>query len=318
MLTIEKIKLPLRVVWKLSRNQTKIKENFIVTLDEKYQGEVAPNIRYGETPELVQQQFNEFKASNIDALEELDEYFKVNQVCHSLMFALEAAFVAREADREGKSTAQYLGLNSVTKMETSFSVPIMDLEGVPPFVKSVAHFPALKIKVNKAIAQDMVATVVANYSGPIRIDGNEAWDSLEEYLEFEKTLAGKKVQFIEEPFKAQDTHLYEKLFSISKYPIMADESVEDTADFEQLKKMFHLVNVKLMKAGGYRNAVKLLKAAREHGMQTMIGCMIETSLGIRSAMELAELCDYFDLDGFLLLQKDPFNLVVEKNGILSY
>jgi L-alanine-DL-glutamate epimerase-like enolase superfamily enzyme len=50
----------------------------------------------------------------------------------------------------------------------------------------------------------------------------------------------------------------------------------------------------------------------------MVGCMVETSLGISAALSLGSLADYMDLDGFLVLQSEPFALVKEENGIVAF
>jgi L-alanine-DL-glutamate epimerase-like enolase superfamily enzyme len=50
----------------------------------------------------------------------------------------------------------------------------------------------------------------------------------------------------------------------------------------------------------------------------MLGCMIETSILISAAAHLAELSDYFDLDGNLLIANDPYSGVTAENGILSF
>jgi L-alanine-DL-glutamate epimerase-like enolase superfamily enzyme len=101
------------------------------------------------------------------------------------------------------------------------------------------------------------------------------------------------------------------------FPLFADESITAEADFSVLKKMFDGVNVKLMKAGGYLNGIRLLREAKKQNMQTMIGCMVETTLGISSAMNLCSLADYVDLDSFLLVKNEPFKLVEEHGGKLS-
>ena len=88
--------------------------------------------------------------------------------------------------------------------------------------------------------------------------------------------------------------------------MIADESVIDFFDEKLFQKSFHGLNVKIMKTGGVENAKRILLKAKEFGMKTMIGCMIESSLGISEAFSLAELADYIDLDGALLINNDPF------------
>jgi len=81
---------------------------------------------------------------------------------------------------------------------------------------------------------------------------------------------------------------------------------------------FDGVNVKLVKAGGIEAAATALRAARNAGLKTMLGCMIETSILISAGAHLAELCDYLDLDGNLLVTNDPYEGVTAKSGILSF
>jgi glutamate racemase len=85
----------------------------------------------------------------------------------------------------------------------------------------------------------------------------------------------------------------------------------------ELKNQFHGVNVKLMKSGSYQTGIQQLKEARRLGMQTMIGCMVETSLGISSALCLTSLTDFIDLDGHLIVSNEPFHLIDERGGMLQ-
>ena len=100
--------------------------------------------------------------------------------------------------------------------------------------------------------------------------------------------------------------------------IFADESVQDGRIIDDFQLGFHGINVKLSKAGGYYKAQRQLKEARELGLKTMLGCMVESSLGISCAMNIAHGVDYFDLDGFLLLKEDPMKLVYEEMGKLYF
>src|SRR5207237_992157 len=85
--------------------------------------------------------------------------------------------------------------------------------------------------------------------------------------------------------------------------LFADESITNDADFSLLKEMFNGVNIKLMKAGSYYNSIRLLKEAKANNLQTMIGCMVETTLGITSAMNLCSVADYADLDSLCLIRR---------------
>ena len=71
-----------------------------------------------------------------------------------------------------------------------------------------------------------------------------------------------------------------------------------------------------MKAGGWFKGVEILKAAKANGLQTMIGCMVETSLAISQGWHLCGLADVVDLDSFMVLSQEPFGLIEERNGEL--
>ncbi len=104
----------------------------------------------------------------------------------------------------------------------------------------------------------------------------------------------------------------------SPLPIFGDESYHLAGDVAHAAECFHGVNVKLVKTGGITAGFEALQAARKAGLQTMIGCMIETSILISASAHLAELCDYLDLDGNVLITNDPFAGVTTERGILSF
>ena len=101
-------------------------------------------------------------------------------------------------------------------------------------------------------------------------------------------------------------------------PIFGDESYHTAKDIEQAAERFHGINVKLVKTGGISGGFEALKVARKAGLKTMIGCMIETSILINAAAHLAELCDYMDVDGNILITNDPYLGVTSENGVLSF
>ena len=313
---IEK-KLELKVNWKLSRNETTVKNNFFIVIENKYIGEIAPNIRYGETTVVIQSNFNLLLKENIK-LSNLKEIWSRGDYCHSFKFGVESALVAFEASKKNQSVSEFLNLDEPLKeIPTSFSIPIMEEHLLKNYINEIKRFPFIKVKVNKNNAISFVKAIAKYTDRPLRIDGNEAWNSLEDYLIFENEVFDLNIEFIEQPFHAKNIDDYIKLKPISRFLIMGDESIEDDADFESLSLQFHAVNIKLMKASGYYNAIKLLKEAKKHHLKTMIGCMIETSVGISCAIQLSSLGDYFDLDGSLLLKSDPYNKIFESLGKLS-
>jgi L-alanine-DL-glutamate epimerase-like enolase superfamily enzyme len=92
----------------------------------------------------------------------------------------------------------------------------------------------------------------------------------------------------------------------------------NAGDAERCAECFHGVNVKLAKTGGVIRALEALRAARRAGLKTMIGSMVQSSIRTSAAAHLAELADWLDLDGNLLVSNDPFRGVTMPNGILSF
>ncbi|MCO4754601.1 MAG: hypothetical protein KC478_08960 [Bacteriovoracaceae bacterium] len=317
-LSIEKIRLDLRVTWKISRNESLYKSNFIVRLvigQDTTLGEVAPNIRYGETPELIEQQFNSLP--DFSNPQELLDGCSTLEICHSLKCALVCAAVDMIAKKSGMSIETFLGVKRLEKLPTSMSIPIMEEELLTKYIDDIKRFKFIKIKVNEQNAISFTSKITSMTDRPIRIDANEAFSDTDSFYKFIESIENFNIQFIEQPFKASDRALYREVKGECPFEIMADESIEDSADFDELKLMFDSVNIKLMKTGGYLKALELIEKAKASGMKVMLGCMIESSVGISNALRLASLADYLDLDGSLLIKNDPFNLILEDDGLIS-
>jgi L-alanine-DL-glutamate epimerase-like enolase superfamily enzyme len=89
-------------------------------------------------------------------------------------------------------------------------------------------------------------------------------------------------------------------------PLYADESVQNVSDLQGLSEIIQGVNVKLLKTVGFAGALKLIARARSLGLKVILGCMVESSIGVTAAAHLAGTCDWVDLDGHLHLREDDF------------
>lgn len=328
--SINPLLLPLRYVWKISRNASTTKTNLLVRLMADGHtgiGEAAPNVRYGETPALLQEQFALLQANGlveVAALEELDALLAAHPVSHALSFALEAALVQWLAARAGQPVWQWLGVPApAAAVPTAFSLPIMAPGDVAGFLReqNAERFELLKIKVNQAEGLDLLREVARAVPGhALLVDGNETWpdaDSVLRFLEQARALPGLHLRLLEQPMPAAQGADYRYLRPRSSVPLIADESVTDTADFAEIAQQFHGVNVKLMKAGSFRRGIELLRRTRAHGLLPMLGCMVETTVGIAGALQISALADLHDLDGFLIVRDEPFGLVTEAAGQLA-
>lgn len=144
---------------------------------------------------------------------------------------------------------------------------------------------------------------------PIRIDANQGWN----YPTAVATLRALEtfgIEYCEQPVPARDLENLRRVRDHCSIPIMADESLFTTSDAFRLAVMgcCDFFNIKLAKAGGIHEALKIEAVAESAGIPCMMGCMTETRLGLTAAAHLISARSnfiYADLDGYLMLQQDP-------------
>jgi L-alanine-DL-glutamate epimerase-like enolase superfamily enzyme len=188
---------------------------------------------------------------------------------------------------------------------TDYSLGIDDPATVAERARRVAHFPALKIKVGGPADIETLEAVRAVFSGPLRVDANTGW-APEQAVALMPELERLGVELVEQPFKARMLPELRWLRERSNLPIMADESAVFEDDLPMLEGVVDGVVVKLAKCGGIGPALRMIRRARSLGMKVMLGCMVESSVGVASAAMVASEVDWLDLDGNLLLAEDPF------------
>ena len=188
---------------------------------------------------------------------------------------------------------------------TDYSLGIDEPTVVAERARRVAHFPALKIKVGGPADIETLEAVRGVYGGPLRVDANTGWQP-EQAAALIPELARLGVELVEQPFPARALPQLRWLRERSSLPILADESAVFEADLEMLQGIVDGVVVKLAKCGGIGPALRMIRRARQLGMKVMLGCMVESSLGVAAAAMVASEVDWLDLDGNLLLADDPF------------
>ena len=322
---IEELNLPLKFDWALSRGSTKIKTNFLVKVDRDGiigRGEVAFNVRYGETKESVLLEFRRFSESlstELDTLSDLNNFMQDLDLSGSLRCGLEMAFVDLLSKMSDETIEKLLGLQVIQSVKTSFSVPVLSSEKIEEFYQefNLARFESLKIKLaGDGHDLERIKKVCSLSNQKIRLDANEGFEYSRNVLQLLDQLPLERVEFIEQPMPSAKVEEYKILRSSSPVPVILDESLTDTRVTQIIAEQGRGINVKLMKSGGYLKAMAQIREARSMGLKIMIGCMVETSLGISAAMRLCKGVDFVDLDGFLFLNKDPFELAFEENGKL--
>jgi L-alanine-DL-glutamate epimerase-like enolase superfamily enzyme len=182
-------------------------------------------------------------------------------------------------------------------------------------VAGLQRFRRLKLKLGggDGLDVDRVRAVRSVTELPLQVDVNEYW-SLEEAVENIAALAELGVQYVEQPLPAGDADGPE-LKRRARLPVYVDEDCHTLDDVAACERRAHGINIKLAKSGGIREAVRMAHAARALGLGVMVGCMLESGLGIAAATQMASLCHHADLDGNLLLARDPWPGVEFRDGV---
>ncbi len=323
-LTYEIKRLNLKHTWTISRNSSDFKQNVFVTLEKDGiigYGEAAPNVRYDETPEstvaVIEKAIPLFEKA--DPWKFVDLGYAIRAL-HPAQTAAKAALDIALMDWVTKAMGlplyRYLGLDKDKTPITTFSIGIDTPEVIKQKVREAAPYPILKIKVGRKNDEETIAAVRSITDKPLRVDANEGWKTKEEALEKIKWLQTQGVEFIEQPLPSNMLEETRWLRERVDIPIIADESVKTASDIPKLATAFDGINIKLMKAGGLQEALRMVWMAKSLNMKIMLGCMIESSVAISAAASISPLVDYADLDGNLLISNDPFTGVTVKHGKL--
>lgn len=227
--------------------------------------------------------------------------------------ALDMALYDCVAQHANTNLSQLLGGYKKT-IETDYTVSVNhaaemadDAEG---YVKD--GFSILKVKVGKDRIETDIERIQAirERVGPdviIRLDANQGWNPKEAVRALEKMEAmNLDIEFLEQPVPKHDLKGLKYVTDNTQIPIMADESVFSVQDTRNVLEMgaADLINIKLMKAGGIHEALKITNLAAAYGVNCMVGSMIETKIGITAAAHFAASqpnVTYYDFDAPLML-----------------
>jgi L-alanine-DL-glutamate epimerase-like enolase superfamily enzyme len=272
-------------------------------------GEGAPDDRYGESVEAARRFIDRSAEALCDdpfALEAIEGRLRARGGSVVGCCAVECALHDLAGKLIGQPTWRLLGLADRTP-ETSYTIGIDSIEGTADRARraSEAGYRRLKVKLGGEYDLERLEAIRAVCDLPLRVDANEGWD-VAEARELLPALVGLGVELIEQPFPAGERDAFRALRAVgSGIPLVVDEGCHTLRDVADVATYADGVNLKLAKTGGIREAVRMVHAARALGLVVMLGCMIESSLGISAAGQFASLCDFVDLDGHLLISDDP-------------
>jgi L-alanine-DL-glutamate epimerase-like enolase superfamily enzyme len=329
-LNFKRLELQMTHTWAIARGTgTNVSKTLMVELTGADGtvgwGEAAPIARYKESLDTVEAFLKKVDARGLSFNDVVGSMVYLDTLSPhdmSAKCALNIALLDGAAKRAKKAVYDYLELGFRENQHvSSFTIGIDKPDVIRKKVLEAEPYPVLKVKVG--VADDKVNLQALREVAPtktVRVDANEGWKTKEHALEMIEWLAKDgHIEFVEQPMPAATPAKdWVWLKQRSPLPILADESYHQAKDVAQAVECFHGVNVKLVKTGGISAGFEALSAARKAGLKTMLGCMIESSILISAAAHLAELCDYLDLDGNILISNDPYLGAKAEKGMVSF
>ena len=302
-------------VFTISRGSRTVAEVVSVQLEEGGvvgRGECTPYPRYGESVEQTLRELNaigERVASGTPV-----ETILAEMHGGAVKNALDCAWWDYRCKKEGKRITELAGVPGLADTVTAYTISLADPAAMEAQARENAYRPVLKIKSGPAQVVESVEAVRRGApDSRLVVDANEAWSRGELPGLLEK-MAALGVAFVEQPLPASDdAFLAEFRHAL---PVVADESFHTGDDVERLVRLYDGVNIKLDKTGGFTEALRAARLARERGMLVMVGCMLGTSLAMAPGMVVAQLADFVDLDAPLLLAEDRPEGIVYDGSVM--
>ena len=258
------------------------------------------------------------------SVEEISSLSRTGGYHPSTMAAIDLALLDYQAKTNNQSIQQYLGINQ-NAISTDVTIPICEIRDLEKIIKERSQFESFKIKLNDdSIDRNVSKLIRIKELRPdvnLRVDPNQAWDVSYSIRFLEKLDENKIIiEYLEQPIDRYD---YAGMAEIKKNistPIMADEACFTMNDISTLLeyRACDIINIKLIKSGGYSNALAMSRYAIENGLQVSIGSMMEGHQGIYAAGLLAAAISPFythDLDAAWWFTDSKF---AYENGELRY
>jgi L-alanine-DL-glutamate epimerase-like enolase superfamily enzyme len=320
----EKVRLNLKQTWTTVMSSSQYRDNLHVTFRHEgitARGEAAPIVRYQESADSAQQALLDYLASvkTVDPWrfsKVLRDAFQKIPGQYAAKAAFDIALLDWVGQKLGVPLYRYFGLDAADAPLTTFSIGIDTPEVTRQKVREAEAYPVLKIKVGLDTDEATLDAVRSVTKKPLRVDANEGWKDREEAVRKINWLEKMGVEFIEQPMPAAMIDDIRWVRGKVHIPLIADEACLHPSDIPKLATAYDGVNIKLMKCGGLLEAFRMIEIAKSLGLKTMLGCMIESSIGTTAAAHLSPLVDYADLDGNLLIANDPVKGVTVKQGQL--
>ena len=301
-----RVSIPLKKKFTVAGGEASVKTNLLTVLNNRYHGEAAPSVQYGPSVEELQIDIEkglEFLRTldtiEIDTLSIVDG-LKIHSTARAALAGMVLNYISGETRRY---PWEVLSLSSPVGIRSSFTIAIAETNEMIRDIKESAY-PIVKVKMGHEQDVMLLDALSQIKDKEIRIDANGGW-SCAKAEEMIHHLGGCGVTVIEQPtsvdYVNEWPHLKGKLGQVE---LIIDEGLGTNRDYDHCREFVDGVNLKMEKCGGILRAMEIARRARKDGKKVMLGCMVESSVGIAQSVYMSSLADYFDLDGPLLLEDD--------------
>ncbi|MCF8464948.1 MAG: dipeptide epimerase [Flavobacteriales bacterium] len=284
-------------------------------------GEASMPPYLGETIESVTAFLSKLKPKNwqienlAGILQEIDSLSEKDNAAKA---AIDIALHDLKAKMLGVPTRELFGIIASQTPPTAMTIGMGSEAELRQKVAEAEDFKLLKIKLGGADDKYKIDFLRSITDKPFLVDANQGWTDVEVALKMIDHLSLLNVLMVEQPMPfSTSAKTWKTLKEKSSLPIFADESVKRLSDLENASELFHGVNIKLMKSTGLAEANAMLNRCEQLGLQTMIGCMTESSCAIMAAAQLAPRANFVDLDGPFLISNNPFEEPQLINGCIQ-
>lgn len=272
-------------------------------------GEATPQLFYGETPESVLAALNLYApalpADPLD-LEATDRRLAATLAGNaSARAAISSALWDLAGKRLGAPVHRLWGLDASRAPVSTFTLGMDTPDRLRAKVREAEPYPVLKVKLGSVRDREILETIREETDKELRVDANAGW-TVKQAIRMLPVLEEFGVTVLEQPLPAEDLEGLAEVTRRSPIPVIVDESCHVAADVPRLAGRVDGINIKLAKCGSLLEALRLIHVARAHHLLVMVGCMVETSIGITAAAQITPLVDLADLDGAALLAHDPY------------
>ena len=283
-------------------------------------GEAAPSRYYGESRALAE------AALDAWAPQLGEDPFALEALAARLDTVLKGQWAARAAldmalhdwigRKLGLPVWRLLGLDAAATPLSCVTLGMAPPAEMEEKIETVLGFPLVKVKLGAPGDVENLRLVRRRYAGRLQVDANTAW-SPADAVRVLRQIEPLGIELVEQPVPREDLAGLRWVRERSGIPVFADESAHHLRDLGNLAGCVDGVNLKLMKTGGLREMLRMIHAARALGLKVMLGSMVESSLALSAAAQLAPLADYLDLDGHWLLRDDPFAGAPRDRGAIA-